>query len=179
MDILLLLRRYKYQIIMKKIGITLCVALAALIIGCQQKEEFPITFERNRLIAEKTDGKTSNSYVLFVLVGHDAKGCPGCTQVGGKLVHVPCHSHGSVCRKSSNITLQTNGFDLTATTTDTFGLTSEDFFVMPDRSLNYTDENNNRIFLNIPAQQVYRDSVTQQFTFTGLFFSNTAAYSNL
>ena len=57
-------------------------------------------------------------------------------------------------------------------------MTSEDFFVMPDRSLNYTDENNNRIFLNIPAQQVYRDSVTQQFTFTGLFFSNTAAYTN-
>ncbi len=78
----------------------------------------------------------------------------------------------------SNIRFQTNGTDITATTTDTFGLTTEDFFVMPDRSLNYTDENNNRIFLNIPAQQVYRDSVTQQFTFTGLFFSNTAAYTN-
>jgi hypothetical protein len=49
---------------------------------------------------------------------------------------------------------------------------------MPDRSLNYTDENNNRIFLNIPEQTVYRDNVTQQFTFTGLFFSNTAAYTN-
>lgn len=68
---------------MKKIGITLCVVLTALIIGCQQKEETPTSFERNRLIAEKTDGKTSNSYVLFVLVGHEAKGCPGCTQVGG------------------------------------------------------------------------------------------------
>ena len=78
----------------------------------------------------------------------------------------------------SNIRFQTNGTDITATTTDTFGLTTEDFFVMPDRSLNYTDENNNRIFLNIPAQQVYRDSVAQQFTFTGLFFSNTAAYAN-
>ncbi|MBQ6157025.1 MAG: hypothetical protein IJK22_10540, partial [Bacteroidales bacterium] len=58
------------------------------------------------------------------------------------------------------------------------GLTSENIFLMPDRSLNYTDENNNRIFLNIPAQLVYRDTVTQQFTFTGLFFSTTAAYSN-
>jgi len=163
---------------MKKIGITLCVALTALIIGCQQKEETPTSFERNRLIAEKTDGKTSNSYVLFVLVGHEAKGCPGCTQVGGRLMHVPCHSHGSVCQKSSNIILQTYGTDIAATTTDTFGLTSEDFFNMPDRSLEYTDEDNNRVYLNIPAQMVYRDTATKQFTFTGLFFSETPEYTN-
>ena len=86
--------------------------------------------------------------------------------------------HGNYCRVVTNVNLTINGTDITATTTDTFGLTSEDFFVMPDRSLNYTDENNNRIFLNIPAQQVYRDSVTQQFTFTGLFFSEAAAYTN-
>ena len=163
---------------MKKTGITLCVALTVLIIGCQQKEELPTSFERNRLIAEKMDEKTSNSYILFVLVGHEAKGCPGCTQVGEKLVHVPCHSHGSVCQKSSNITLQTSGTDVTATTTDTFGLTSEDFFNMPDRSLEYMDEDNNRVYLNIPAQMVYRDTATKQFTFTGLFFSETPEYSN-
>ncbi len=78
---------------------------------------------------------------------------------------------GHICLTSAAVSLNQVGADLTATTTDTFGLTSEDFFNMPDRSLNYTDE-------NIPAQQVYRDSVTQQFTFTGLFFSNTAAYTN-
>jgi hypothetical protein len=149
-----------------------------LIIGCQQKEELPTSFERNRLIAEKMDEITSNSYILFVLVGHEAKECPGCTQVGEKLVHVPCHSHGSVCQKSSNITLQTSGTDVTATTTDTFGLTSEDFFNMPDRSLNYTDENNNRVYLNIPAQMVYRDTATKQFTFTGLFFTTVPGYTN-
>ncbi|MBR4911877.1 MAG: hypothetical protein IKZ54_03440, partial [Bacteroidales bacterium] len=70
------------------------------------------------------------------------------------------------------------GAAVTATTTDTFGLTSEDIFLMPARSLNYTDANNNRIFLNIPAQLLYRDTTTQQFTFTGLFFSDRAAYSN-
>ena len=62
--------------------------------------------------------------------------------------------------------------------TDTFGLTSADFFLMPDRSLSYTDENNNRIFLNIPEQLLFRDSTTQQFTFTGLFFSDGPVYSN-
>ena len=86
--------------------------------------------------------------------------------------------YGHYCRAVAQVSINVSGTDITATTTDTFGLTTEDFFVMPDRSLNYTDENNNRIFLNIPAQQVYRDSVTQQFTFTGLFFSNTAAYTN-
>ena len=49
---------------------------------------------------------------------------------------------------------------------------------MPDRSLEYVDEKENRIFLNIPAQMVYRDTATLQFTFTGLFFSEIAAYSN-
>jgi hypothetical protein len=76
------------------------------------------------------------------------------------------------------VTLNVSGTDITATTTDTFGLTTEDFFLIPDRSLNYTDEKGNRIFLNIPEQMVYRDTATLQFTFTGLFFSETAAYSN-
>ena len=76
------------------------------------------------------------------------------------------------------MTLQSFDGSITATTTDTFGLTSDDFFNMPDRSLSYTDENNNRIYLNIPAQLVFRDSVTQQFTFTGLFFSEDAVYTN-
>jgi len=164
---------------MKKLGFTLCVALAALIIGCQQKEEAFTTFSGNCLIAEKTDEKTTNTYVCSVRVGHDAKGCPGCAQIGGKLMHIPCHGHGTQCLLSTRLTIQSYGdTDVTATTTDTFGLTSENIFLMPDRSLNYTDENNNRIYLNIPEQLVFRDTVTQQFTFTGLFFSNTAAYSN-
>jgi len=42
--------------------------------------------------------------------------------------------------------------------------------------LNYTDENNNRIFLNIPAQLVCRDTATKQFTFTGLSFTDRPLY---
>ena len=98
--------------------------------------------------------------------------------IGGKPVHIECHGHGTKCNKATNVTLDMSGTDITATTTDTFGLTNLDFFLMPDRSLEYLDENNNLIFLNIPAQQVYRDSTTLQFTFTGLFFSSTAAYNN-
>ena len=94
------------------------------------------------------------------------------------MIHVPCHSHGTVCLKSSNMTLQSFNGEITATTTDTFGLTTEDFFNMPDRSLSYTDENNNRVYLNIPEQLVFRDTATQQFTFTGLFFTTVPEYTN-
>jgi hypothetical protein len=74
--------------------------------------------------------------------------------------------------------MQQSGSFVTATTTDTFDLTSDDFFLMPDRSLNYTDENNNRIYLNIPEQLVWRDTATLQFTFTGLTFSTSPLYTN-
>ena len=49
---------------------------------------------------------------------------------------------------------------------------------MPYRSLEYIDENNNRVYLNIPAQMVYRDSATRQFTFTGLFLTEGPEYNN-
>ena len=96
----------------------------------------------------------------------------------GQLVHVNCIGTGDDCLRTAAVQLQQVGTEISATTTDTFDLTSDDFFLMPDRSLSYTDEKNNRIFLNIPGQMVYRDTTTLQFTFTGLFFSETAAYSN-
>ena len=85
---------------------------------------------------------------------------------------------GHVCLTSAAVSLNQVGADITATTTDTFGLTSEDFFNMPDRSLSCTDGDNNETFLNIPAQLVFRDPTTLQFTFTGLFFSDAPEYTN-
>ena len=96
----------------------------------------------------------------------------------GKYVHVNCVGEGNLCQKMAAVQLQQIETDVIATTTDTFDLTSEDFFLMPDRSLSYKDEKGNDIFLNIPEQMVYRNRTTQQFTFTGLFFSESAAYSN-
>ena len=70
-------------------------------------------------------------------------------------------------------------FETFGTYLDTFGLTSEDFFLMPARSLYYyTEDNNNHVYLNIPEQMVYRDTATLQFTFTGLFLTNVPEYSN-
>lgn len=152
--------------------------MSSLFLGCQRQ----VAFERepNRLIPipEQGEAKTANIFGLWILAGHDGSKCPGCITIAGHTTHQDCQGHGNKCRKSSSVTLQQIGTDITATTTDTFGLTSEDFFLMPDRSLNYTDEKGNRIFLNIPGQMAYRDTTTLQFTFTGLFFSETAAYSN-
>lgn len=132
----------------------------------------------NRVIPLSSESKDSG-YLITIRIGHSITFCGGrCVTIGGKPYHFNCMGDGNVCLKAAAVTLDQAGTDITATTTDTFGLTSEDLFLMPDRSLNYTDENNNRIYLNIPEQLVFRDTVTQQFTFTGLFFSNTAAYSN-
>ncbi|MBO4503528.1 MAG: hypothetical protein J5730_01780 [Bacteroidales bacterium] len=85
---------------------------------------------------------------------------------------------GNYCATATAVQLQQAGSTINATTTDTFDLTSENFFLMPDRSLEYVDEKENHLYLNIPGQMVYRDNTTLQFTFTGLYFSQTAAYNN-
>ena len=132
----------------------------------------------NRVEVIPLDSKTASSTMFVSQIGHDGKNCPGCILNDGNLIHIDCMGDGHYCRLASAVQLQQVGTAVSATTTDTFDLTTEDFFLMPDRSLNYTDEKGNRIFLNIPRQMVYRDTATLQFTFTGLFFSTTAAYSN-
>ena len=161
----------------KILMIALCVGIAATM-TCKCQKSVVQEGPSNRLIPEISDGKTSSNYLMMVFIGHDGRNCQGCLLIGGKLMHIDCQGYGSLCRITPSVTLNQSGTDITATTTDTFGLTSENFFLMPDRSLNYTDEHNNRIFLNIPGQLVFRDTTTQQFTFTGLFFSDRAAYSN-
>ena len=161
---------------------TLTLLAAALFGACEKESSQTATHEQllNRMIVLPDDGKTGSSAILLAIsVGHPASDCNGCVLEDGKLYHVDCMGEGNYCANTAAVQLQQIGTAITATTTDTFGLTSEDFFLMPDRSLNYTDENNNRIFLNIPGQMVYRDTATLQFTFTGLFFSEGPTYSNL
>ena len=165
---------------MKKV-LTLTLLAALLLGACEKEEKQTATYKqtRNRVITLSNDEKTGSSTCLLTLgLGHSGKDCNGCVMVRGHLIHVNCMGTGDDCLTTATVHLQQIGTAVTATTTDTFDLTSEDFFLMPDRSLNYTDEKNNRIFLNIPEQMVYRDTATLQFTFTGLFFSETAAYSN-
>ena len=132
----------------------------------------------NRLIPLESDSKGAG-YLLVTAIGHLSSDCGGqCITINGTKCHLDCMGYGNVCRQAASVVINQTGPAVTATTTDTFGLTSLDFFLMPNRSLDYEDEKGNHIFLNIPGQMVYRDTATQQFTFTGLFYSSAAAYSN-
>ena len=161
---------------MKKV---LLIAAAFLLIqSCSKtvvnQNDFPDL--NNRLIPLESDSK-EDGYLLVTTIGHLSSDCGGrCITIDGTKCHIDCMGYGNVCRQATSVVLNQVGPAVTATTTDTFGLTSEDFFLMPSRSLEYVDEKGSHIFLNIPGQMVYRDTATQQFTFTGLSFSNTALY---
>ena len=165
---------------MKKV-LTLTLLTTLLLGACEKEDTSKTSYEpsRNRVVTLHNDGKTGNSSLLLALaIGHSRKGCPGCAMVNNQLVHIDCMGNGNYCETTAAVQFQINGPVFSATTTDTFDLTSEDFFLMPDRSLDYMDDKGNPIYLNIPSQMVYRDSTTLQFTFTGLFFSTSPAYEN-
>ena len=156
------------------------LVITLLVVACVKEPEAitPNKNETNRVVVIPTEGKTSDATYLMMNIGHNGSTCDGCIFFGGKYIHKDCMGRGNYCQPIVQVNFNINGTNITATTTDTFGLTSEDFFLMPDRSLEYTDVNNNRIYLNIPEQLVLRDTVTQQFTFTGLSFSEGPIYNN-
>lgn len=165
---------------MKKV-FTLSLLAVILLGACEKSDQTVESYQpsNHRVVVIPSDGKTGSTMLLFTEIGHDAKTCNGCVLVEGQLVHVNCMGDGHYCAYATAVQLQQIGTAITATTTDTFDLTSEDFFLMPNRSLGFKDDKGNPVFLNIPGQMVYRDTATLQFTFTGLFYSTTAAYSNL
>ena len=151
--------------------------VATLFSSCQKSHEV-FAEDSCHKITVSID-KTGSAYTITTRCGHSGDKCPGCITIAGKSYHVPCQGQGNVCLVNIRVSLDPQSDSTyTATTVDASELTGEDFFNMPDRSLNYRDEKGNIIFLNIPAQLVYRDSTTRQFTFTGLFYSERAAYSN-
>lgn len=165
---------------MKRVLTLTTLAVIFLLGSCKKEKQNDESYHPspNRVIILPSDGKSLSNTLFVMSIGHKAENCEGCIWNNGKYIHIDCMGPGSYCSKSVAVVLNEVGSDITATTTDTLDLTSEDFFLMPDRSLNYTDENNNRVYLNIPGQMIYRDAVTRQFTFTGLFITNTPEYSN-
>ena len=166
------MKNNKYQTITMTFVALLCLSA----MSCQRVEETGAwTF--NRLVLAPSEGKSESSFYVFVQMGHDARGCSGCVISNGHMVHVDCQGFGDKCAKSSRVALQEVEGGYTMTTLDTCGLTSEDFFNMPARSLQCS-EDAEYAYLNIPAQLVHRDTATLQFTFTGLSFSDEPLYEN-
>lgn len=167
---------------MKKSLLKFCCGMIAfsmlLTVHSCRKENCAVLSE-NRLVPLKEEAKTGNQYWMICAIGHDGLKCPGCVTINGKRVHIDCQGEGHACQKATRILLQWSVDSvLSATTLDTFDLTNLGVFNMPARSLSLEIDEGGCSYLNIPSQLVYRDTTTQQFTFTGLFFSDRAAYSN-
>lgn len=157
--------------------------LAAVLLGACEKEGHKTVVSEpsaNSIFELPNDGrKTNSNFLLSMRVGHDASTCSGCLTINGNTIHFDCMGQGNKCQASTVVNLQQVGSAISITTTDTFNLTSGNFFLMPNRSLDYMDDSGLHSYLNIPTQLVYRDTTTLQFTFTGLFFSSKPAYGNL
>ena len=166
---------------MKK-ALTLTLLAAILFGACEKEKSQKVEPEKslNTIVALPDDGKKeSSTFLLSARIGHSSSDCNGCVMYNGQYVHFDCMGQGNLCEASANVHLQQVGSAISMTTTDTFNLTSGDFFLMPNRSLDYMDQSGLHTYLNIPAQLVYRDTTTLQFTFTELFFSSKPAYGNL
>jgi len=162
---------------MKKIIIPVLLMLSFF--SCQKNEKTQNTNHESTAVFIEENAKNATC-LITVKTGHSASECTGCVTLNGNTIHVECMGKGNACLNSSLMSLvQISGNDYTATTLDSTALTNEDFFNMPSRSLFVEyDEKNNEVWLNIPAQLVFRDSTTQQFTFTNLYYSNSQIYEN-
>ena len=164
-----------YMLKKGKTHFLLLLVLTLGVISCQKEEVDVVNTLNEVTIANPAKGKQTGT--ITIKVGHSAKECNGCIPVGDKLVHVDCQGAGTLCEVTSQVAIADSGLFVSAVTTDTFGLTTLDYFNMPARSLAVEDENE-KYYLNIPAQMLYRDSKTLQFTLTGLFYSAEAYYEN-
>lgn len=124
---------------------------------------------------------SADSYILYAQIGHLGENCPGCVTAGGVTKHVDCQGGGTTCLVSATIAITSlPGDQYNAVTINEYDLTTEDFFLMPDRSLfvELINGGKEELWLNIPEQLAIRDSVTGMFIFNNLFFTSYQVYKN-
>lgn len=170
---------------MKKMNFLLAFLLS-LFFSCEKNEQSSlVNCNGNSAIQIMSDTKsafTAGVYSLSIHYGHLANDCTGCTLLGGVPTHIDCMGQGNVCetKASMAISLMTASDYYQAVTLNEYDLTTEDFFLMPDRSLLTELLNGGKVevWLNIPEQLAVRDSVTGMFTFIDLFFTSYPVYKN-
>lgn len=171
---------------MKKSNVFILLAAAILIVACNKVDNNgnnglkPDNYAAMSSPLSKEGGKPIE---ITFTAGHDGSECNySCVTSNGVPGHIDCQGWGDACVVTIRIWPiggQPKGGTFSVVVDTVWSLTSEDYFNMPNRSLTVLDApSENEAYLNIPAQLVYRDSVTQQFTFTGLFFSDAAEYMN-
>lgn len=166
---------------MKKISFAFVLAFLLLCLcRCAKPVEHVHSDNQGSVCPVFNREKSSTTYQITLPIGHSSKQCSGCVRLkNGTYIHIDCQGWGSECTVSANVSLTGSSSNLTAVTTDTFGLTDQSLFNMPDRSLySGKDEKGNDLWLNIPAQLAVRDDSTLQFTFSGLFYTSSQYYRN-
>ncbi|MBR4912980.1 MAG: hypothetical protein IKZ54_09105 [Bacteroidales bacterium] len=143
----------------------------------------PGTLPENYATIKDTCSKDSGKPIeITTRVGHSITECNGCIYINGTLGHADCQGWGDACVVKIRlwpIGGQPKGETFSMVVDTLWEPTSGDFFNMPARSLTVLDNLDvTARFLNIPAQILERDSLTRHFTFTRMFFSDTAAYIN-
>lgn len=131
--------------------------LSLMVVSCekQQATSFLLSEHAHSIIGIRDNSKTNQEYVIWTSIGHDGTNCKGCVLRNGQWKHIDCQGQGNACSVSPRVILYSSGNSAYIVTTDTFGLTDQDFFNMPSRSLFVEyDDKNNEVWLNIPAQLV-------------------------
>lgn len=166
---------------MRKISYLVCLVLF-LAISCEKDEKTKTEEQFYENYAFSIDGETKGkigSQLWTLKAGHSSTNCSGCVTTNGYTHHVDCQGVGNACTSKASVTLSLDsGNFYSATTIDEYVLTSEDFFLMPNRSLFVEMDGKVEVWLNIPGQLSIRDTISEQFTFNGLFYSNYAVYKN-
>ncbi|MEG1556196.1 MAG: hypothetical protein RR356_05675 [Bacteroidales bacterium] len=158
----------------------LALLIPFLLISCNKEQSKQDLTSKYDNTATPIEGKEASSYFLQAKAGHPAKNCKGCVTVRGRSFHVNCQGPGEDCVvNTSAVVSATATPGVYQAIVEGADLTSEDFYNMPDRSF-FIDINENKeeLWLNIPAQLVERNTVTKQFTFNNLFYSNSQVYKN-
>ena len=142
----------------------------------------PGPMPENYAKVESSSSKEGEPIEITYRVGHTASECNNsCVVINGEPSHIDCQGRGKACLVTIVIWPiggQPKSPTFSAVVDTVRDLTTEDFFLMPDRSLTVIGNADTTMYLNIPGQYLFRDTTTHQFTFTGLFFSDEAVYSN-
>ena len=134
----------------------------------------------------KTTPGFTGSYVLYSRAGHNSSECGGgCVYAGGVRKHLNCQGFGSSCGLKASVCISKLDVDSSnnyvAIGLNDFEPTDEDAFYMPARSFYIEDETteNGYYWLNIPEQVLVRDTLSNQFLYYNLSFTEDALFENL
>ena len=167
----------------------LVLTLAVMMLAACNKtfvtsEQGPLPEHYARVIEGDSKEAFPIEIVITIHLGHNASDCDNsCIRtITSQTTHVNCQGAGNACPvviKIGGRSTQQKTSQFDAVVDSLWEPTSEDVFEIPARSLVVLEAPEGYAsYLNIPEQTLVRDSVTQQFVFRGLFFSDSVAYSN-